>query len=364
MFEIDLDLAREIVGRAMAILPCNVNVMDSQGLILGSGEPGRVHTRHEGAQLVLNNSRAVEIDEAAAASLRGVQCGVNLPLCLDGRVIGVIGVSGDPSTVRIYAELVKMTAEMLVEQRFDQQHRSWLAERNASVVQSILFDSQVSARTLLEAQKLGLKPQIGRTPVVMEFLDSVAIAEVKAWLLRQYQDSWCMESQDHALVWCVPISVDLLCRKVPGELSKFGWVLERIAFGPSKLPPSLLQQSIQQLIELASFAKQKLPTQVELDLHALRIPGALWRYRNDAGLVELMSPFTRLTQADSNGQLRKTLRAWFEHACDGLACSEALSIHRNTLRNRMERIAEYSGVDPSKPDGMLTLYLGLMLTLD
>lgn len=48
MFELDHDLAQDIVDRAMAILPCNVNVMDSQGLILGSGEPERINTRHEG----------------------------------------------------------------------------------------------------------------------------------------------------------------------------------------------------------------------------------------------------------------------------------------------------------------------------
>ena len=66
MFELDHDLAQDIVDRAMAILPYNVNVMDSQGLILGSGEPERINTRHEGAQLVLANGRVVEIDAQTA----------------------------------------------------------------------------------------------------------------------------------------------------------------------------------------------------------------------------------------------------------------------------------------------------------
>jgi len=82
MFDLDHSLAQEIVDRAMAILPRNVNVMDSQGLIIGTGEAERLYTRHEGAQLVLANSRAVEIDNAAAGALRGVQEGVNFPLCV------------------------------------------------------------------------------------------------------------------------------------------------------------------------------------------------------------------------------------------------------------------------------------------
>ena len=36
-------------------------------------------------------------------------------------------------------------------------------------------------------------------------------------------------------------------------------------------------------------------------------------------------------------------------------------IHRNSLRYRMERIAELSGVDPLRLDGMLALYLGVQL---
>ncbi len=114
MFELDHDLAQDIVDRAMAILPYNVNVMDSQGLILGSGEPERVNTRHEGAQLVLANGRVVEIDAQTAVHLKGVQPGINLPLLLDQRLIGVLGITGEPEQLRTYAELVRMTAEMLV----------------------------------------------------------------------------------------------------------------------------------------------------------------------------------------------------------------------------------------------------------
>ncbi|KAF1052986.1 MAG: Carbohydrate diacid regulator [Stenotrophomonas maltophilia] len=120
MLDLDHPLAQEIVERAMAILPCNVNVMDSQGLIIGSGEAERLYTRHEGAQRVVSQQCAVEIDRTAAQALRGVQEGVNLPLCLDGRLIGVIGVSGPPDSVRTFAELVKMTAEMLLAQRSEQ----------------------------------------------------------------------------------------------------------------------------------------------------------------------------------------------------------------------------------------------------
>ncbi|MDO7919847.1 sugar diacid recognition domain-containing protein, partial [Pseudomonas aeruginosa] len=100
--ELDSTLAQHIVDRAMAILPHNINVMDAQGMIIGSGDPSRLHTRHE-AQLVLANRRVVEIDEQAAACLRGVRPGVNLPLLHAERLVGVLGITGAPEVVRPYA---------------------------------------------------------------------------------------------------------------------------------------------------------------------------------------------------------------------------------------------------------------------
>ncbi len=98
-------------------------------MILGSGEPERINTRHEGAQLVLANGRIVELDTDAAKCLKGVQPGVNLPLMLDGRLMGVLGLTGDPQQVRTYGELVRMTAEMLLAQRHLQADQQWRRQR-------------------------------------------------------------------------------------------------------------------------------------------------------------------------------------------------------------------------------------------
>ncbi len=143
MFELDHDLAQDIVDRAMAILPYNVNVMDNQGLILGSGERERVNTRHEGAQLVLANGRVVEIDEHTAMHLKGVQPGINLPLMLDQRLIGVLGITGEPAQLRTYAELVRMTAEMLVGQRNQQAEQQWRRQRCDDLLALLLGDAGI-----------------------------------------------------------------------------------------------------------------------------------------------------------------------------------------------------------------------------
>ena len=71
--QINTTIARQIVERTMKIIQYSVNVMDSTGQIIASGDPDRLHQKHDGAVLVLNSQRVVEINEATAQQLEGVK---------------------------------------------------------------------------------------------------------------------------------------------------------------------------------------------------------------------------------------------------------------------------------------------------
>ena len=76
----------------------------------------RIGDLHSGAQMVLARQEAVEIDTAAASSLPGAKAGINLPLYGRGEICGVIGITGNPEETRQYGELLRITAEMMIEQ--------------------------------------------------------------------------------------------------------------------------------------------------------------------------------------------------------------------------------------------------------
>ncbi len=115
-WHLDTKMAQDIVARTMRIIDTNINVMDARGRIIGSGDRERIGELHEGALLVLSQGRVVDIDDAVAKHLHGVRQGINLPLRLEGEIVGVIGLTGDPESLRKYGELVCMTAEMMLEQ--------------------------------------------------------------------------------------------------------------------------------------------------------------------------------------------------------------------------------------------------------
>ncbi|CDF94439.1 MULTISPECIES: sugar diacid recognition domain-containing protein [unclassified Pseudomonas] len=365
MFELDHDLAQDIVDRAMAILPYNVNVMDNQGLILGSGERERINTRHEGAQLVLANGRVVEIDAHTALQLKGVQPGINLPLMLDQRLIGVLGITGEPEQLRTYAQLVRMTAEMLLGQRNQQAEQQWRRQRCDDLLALLLGDAGDSPRLLDEARQMGLKPQLSRVPYLfelgLEHGPGQTVEALSAWLMSRYPDSWCLTSSKSSLLWCRPVTASVENERLLGKLDGLGWNILRVAVGGQAEGLAGLRRCYRRVGDLLAYGRDVLPQSRLLTLSRYRLPVLLWRHRDDDALDELLTPLRKVIAKDSNGQLLATLRSWCEHDGQSQACAEALGIHRNSLRYRMERIAELSGVDPLRLDGMLALYLGIQL---
>lgn len=75
----------------------------------------------------------------------------------------------------------------------------------------------------------------------------------------------------------------------------------------------------------------------------------------------LASPYQQLAKADRNGQLRKTLAAYITHFGDAQQCANALFIHRNTLRYRLDKIQQITQADIQSLHGLLSLYLGQLL---
>ena len=363
MFELDHELAQDIVARAMAILPYNVNVMDSQGLILASGDRSRIDTRHEGAQLVLSNARVVAIDSQAAACLKGVQPGINLPLFLDQRLIGVLGITGEPEQVRLYAELLRMTAEMLVAQRHQQAEHQWRRQRSNDLLALLLDEGGNAPRLLDEARLLGLKPQLARTPWLFELAEGQSAERLGDWLLGRQADSWCVSPAPGALLWCQPgAALDAQARaQLLERLAAQGWQILRVAVGEQAEGVEEIRHGYRRVRDLLAYGRAILPAQRLLELARYRLPALLWHYRDDVAVAELLHPLQRLRTQDAGGQLLATLRSWCAHSGQSQACANALGVHRNSLRYRLERIAELTGIDPAQLDGLLPLYLGLQL---
>lgn len=351
MFALDRALAQDIVDRAMAILPHNVNVMDYLGIIIGSGDAQRLSSCHAGAQQVLATRQVVEIDAGAASRLGGVKPGVNLPLMLDHQLVGVLGITGDPEQVRVYGELVKMTAEMLMEQRRQQADLQWRQQRSEELLARLLWGDCPDSLAE-EARQLGLQPQLPRQALLLQASEPLSMEHpLIARLRARCPDSWCILRGPDLVFWCRPSQRGL----ADLQWLEHGWPLLRIGVAEPAQDLAELRQCCAALRDLLDYAAQRCPTQRLLSLHELRLPVLFWRHRDDWLARDIAAPMQPLHE---HPQLLETLDRWLQHSGESQVCAEALGIHRNSLRYRLEKIAELTGCDPYRTADLLQLYLG------
>ncbi|MBQ0744602.1 MAG: helix-turn-helix domain-containing protein [Pseudomonas sp.] len=365
MIELDTTLAQYIVDRAMAILPHNLNVMDTQGMIIGSGDPTRLHTRHEGAQLVLANQRVVEIDAEAAACLQGVRAGVNLPLMHEGRLIGVLGITGDPEQVRPLAELLRMTAEMLVEQRASYAERQWHNQQQETWLTHLLDDGYSLGRLQIDTEHLGLALAWPRQACLLSLAREADSPTSQAQLTMQMRERHpqhvVLPLGANAVLWLrSPLNVAADHAWLE-QADRRHWALQRVHTAEPVESLADLRQACQALLALRDFAEDLALPRRYLALEDFRLTALLHAQRESWTVRQLLAPLERLRLADAQDVLLDTLRVWLAHDGSAQFSAAQLGIHRNTLRYRLERIGQLSALDLSRADHRMQLALSMAL---
>jgi len=398
MIELSTHQAQDIVARTMRIIPFNVNVMDAHGVILASGDPARVGELHDGALLALAKRATVEIDAASSRLMHGAKPGINLPLVVGGRLCGAVGLSGEPDAVRQFGELVRLTAEMILEQASlagELQRDS--RYREAFVLNLIRPDA--GARPDLEAWGRRLGVDFRRTQVVflLELLPAgpahprLPDDEALAWLQRlqlallaRRPALLSATTGPHELVILdvfepdarEPDRTKTLARRhetLAAQVEELAAELAAEFADDIPAPPSTLAMglastgvgaaavSYQSAQAAARIGRRRDPAARRHSYYGLALPVLLSGL--DAGwqASELRRPLARLGRDRSGAGLLHTLQAWFTCDESSAATAAALDIHRNTLDYRLRRIEALTGLDLARSEDRLLLYVSVLL---
>ncbi len=375
-------LAQEIVTRTMRIIDYNVNVMDANGTIMGSGEPSRIGELHEGAQQALMQGKTVEVDDSMTDRLRGVRPGINLPLKLEGQIVGVVGLTGKPSQVRRYGQLVQMTAEMMLEQA----KLMRLLARDSRLREELVLHLISSDDTPPEldewAQRLGVNLKMPRIAAVIEIDSGTLGVDAALAEIQQLQTLLSTPERDN-LIATVSLTeivvlkptrhphdqreIDRHRTRVEALLSRMRETSNlgmRIALGHYFPGPGGIARSYRTARTTLQVGKQRHPENQAFYYQDLILPVLLDSLKTGWQADELRRSLAKLVSQDNNGVFRKTLTHWFAHDTQALATSQALSIHRNTLDYRLKRVEELTDLNLERFDDRLLLYIALLLVGD
>ena len=142
--------AKQIVNEISKLVKQNINLMDEKGCIIASCDKDRIGQFHEGAFKIITEKldEYYITDELATETARK---GLNLPLELDGEIVGVVGITGSYDEVINSGRLIKkMTEILLMEKRTSYHQLMDKRVRNAFLEEWLINSGYVNYRELEE----------------------------------------------------------------------------------------------------------------------------------------------------------------------------------------------------------------------
>ncbi|WP_158587534.1 sugar diacid recognition domain-containing protein [Neobacillus notoginsengisoli] len=361
-------LAQEIVNRTMNIINRNINVMNEKGVIIGSGDQTRIDSIHEGAVRVIETQSGFEICELEAEQLHGVKTGINLPINFQDKVVGVIGITGNPEEIRKYGELVKMTAEMILHKAVLIDEMRWDERLKEELTAQLLHGTENLHPYYFErVKRLGIDLAIPRVAIILTVENP---SEAYKWIRDKLgkDDLYVMHSDYIVLLtkvdlkeseWNVSNTLQQVEKWVI-ELDKYRQIQCKMAIGTYHLGVEGISKSYREAIYTLHVAEKLDPFKGIYFYEEYKLPVFLLR-ANQSGIGEEIGPyFQKLKQQDKNRELLETLKVYIEENGEVNKVAEKLFIHRNTLRYRLERITDLTNKDPRKTKDLFDLYLSIL----
>ncbi|GAB3086640.1 sugar diacid recognition domain-containing protein [Nocardioides zeae] len=320
---LDPALAQRVVDAVAPTLRRDLNLMDIDGTVVASTRADRVGQPHRAAREVVATGRPVLVTDVA----EGVEDrpGANVPLELDDRIAGVVGVTGDPAEVEPVARVVALTVGLLLarEREHDSGTETRTRVRALVAVLASPTATPLAVQERLEALGLGRGPwSVGVWCDVEVARDGTAVppprAEQAVTAANDRRDADGAEGASPCAV-----VVDGLLWGVAGH----GRRLDRELGGTATR--RVVVEDLVDLEDLAGWAHdlQALGRRGRLLPTAAEEPG--WRAEVAVGVAHLPDRSRR--------RLART-------------AARLSPVHRNTLLQRVDRIRALTGLDLGRPD--------------
>lgn len=173
--------SQDIAERIGNILNRPVNIMDETGKIVASTDTTRIGDIHNGAKELIEKN-AHEIDIYPGDAPAGSKNGINVPINIGDRTIGVIGVTGNPDELRDVSIVIgKMaeifylkTEESLKSENFDRQRRLFCDD---------LLLSHISYKDKKKINKLNKRAN--DLNLSLESIHSIAVFTISNYVLEE-----------------------------------------------------------------------------------------------------------------------------------------------------------------------------------
>ena len=353
------EIAENIVRETMKRLRQNINIMNTEGEIIASGDPTRVGKRHEGSLEVIRTGKPLIIDNNNQAEWQGSQIGINYPIVFLQQIVGSIGITGNPVDVAEFGELVKMTTELMLNQMELSSRQEWRNRTMETIIEEIVKPNYSKAKLdeLLLLLQINLSP-----PFYVWIMQTEKSMEHHSQLVRKME---AIIGNRHLL--------SAVGNPYRAVFVIFGLNQQQI-FAKSQLLESKLWHNdfpFRVGCSLETITLESISSSFREAELALKLGDKDQIISNYAGLepisivhlsdTDIKNRFTERIIVNLSPTALETLKVFFDSHMNIQKAADELFIHKNTLLYRLKRIKESTGYDPQIFRDAVSLQIALWI---
>ena len=370
-------LANNIVERTMSAVNYNIIITNTLGIIIASGDKNRIGDIHEGAIIALKRNSEYSVSEHGSEQLNGVHSGTNLVIEFQNRVVGVIGITGNPSDVLGYGKLIKMTAEMMIEQEHVLTELESNKRMKQEVMLALIYNKQDSL-SLLKKHIKGFEIPYNYPMFIfiieVNFKDKSDKIDLNVLnIIINLLEVTFMESLA-TIINSQTIVVLHKCLHINNEIEDYNEKIKEInekictQIGITvKISVGKTYDNLKDMYKSYSIAKETLifgekiyPSYNIYIFNSLKSEMLFSQNSEKWKIDELEETYKLLALNDNDGVLRETLKVLIEENGELNNVSNRLFIHRNTIRYRLNKIYKITNKNPRNYTDLFWLYSAML----
>jgi len=353
------NIAEDIVKETSLRLQRNVNIMNTEGVIIATQEKSRIGTIHEGAISVLQSGKSLIINTDKTKDWKGAQPGLNLPIVYEEEIVGVVGVTGDPAKIENVGELVKMTAELMVKQASIFSKVEWRQRTKAIIMEQLLQKDPPFSSIDRNLHLLGLNP----SPPFMTILVNIIEYNVTYQILNQQLESSI--GKNHMLITfmntnhLVIVLYNLNEKDFPQAVTHIYQSLKELSIifrMVNSLPFYDLGNFRQSYIDCEMTLEISDPNEELVSFTKIEARALIYQLDN-----RISKRFSQRVLNNLDDVKVRTLENFFSNDLNIQKTAEAMFVHRNTLIYRLHKIVEECGYDPRNFQDALIIQIALWI---
>lgn len=353
-------LAQRLVDQVAASVAHNVNLMDAEGVIIASLDRDRVGRTHWAAARAASERAVVRVHAHEARD--DVRAGVNAPLIVDGAVLGVVGVTGDPAEVDEVATLLLLALRLILDAESEQDARTARDAIARDLIAGLAADSLSGGELLSRSAAAG--GMLAAPFRLMVAVDPRGLGEATVDSPRAVPPpaaARLLRAARAVGVGFAVVDLDGLWLVVGGASDERAEAFRARAL---EAEASVLDSGRLDSARALSDAVWRARSLLAVPALIPAAGASLDALEAEAVVAGMLPTARRELVARTLGGLsardRATLRALVAAGGSVSAAAAALGLHRNSVSARLERIAAQTGQAVTAPDALPRMALALL----